>query len=91
MIAAFASDNATTPACDCLLADADRLLQLTPRNTEPFVCIDTYEHRIRTTTQIIDGVLRMTVTDLCCGVEAVHEQTLTELIVGQGAGDAADA
>lgn len=79
MIAAIALDDATPPACDCL--PTDRLLQIFPRNTEPFVCIDTYAHSIRTTTRFIDGVLRMTMTDLCCDLEVVHEQTLTEMLI----------
>lgn len=81
MIAAIALDDATPAACDCPLADPGRLLQLTPRNTEPSVSEHIGNHHIRTTVQIIDGVVRTTVTDFCCDVEVVHEQTVTELIV----------
>lgn len=68
---------------DCPLVDPSRLLQLTPRNTEPVVSEHIGNHHIRTTTQFIDGVVRMTMTDFCCDVEVSNEQTLTELIVGR--------
>lgn len=63
------------------LADPGRLLHLIPRNDEPQVSEHIGNHHIRTTVQIIDGVVRTTMTDFCCGVEAVNEQTVTELIV----------
>lgn len=84
MIAAFALDDAM-PSTGCPLADPRRLLQLTPRNTEPSVDDRIGNHHIRTTTQIVDGVVRITMKDFCCAVEAVTERTLTELLVWQGA------
>lgn len=95
LIIAF-GPRSTVPAAS-LVVDGDdsiepeHLHQIFPRNTEPFVCVDTYEHSIRTTTQIIDGIMRMTMTDVCCDLEVVREQTLTEMLVPKEAGDAAAA